>query len=391
MQQRTGRSAEFGNGGVRFVNRLRAGVAGGVSTAAVIAVIAAGSMVLVSPLSGCSSGGGKGASVSGPREQNVGSPRGRVSDEPVTTSDVMALRERALVVLMESARSPSPEVRANAIEALSSSPRRLDEVIGDATRDPNIGVRAVAATVIGRERMSRHRGLLTPMLNDPDLRVASSAAYAMARLGDTGWLDTIGRAMSSDRVEVRGHAVFLLGELGDASATPMLRDALRRPPGRVGRPQLRMLELQVAEALTKLGDSGSVDAIRAALYPAQPQDLEAAALAAQILGQIRDMGSRDQLVYLTAERDGQGRFMPAEVRLAAAGALARLGLDRGMFIATPYLSDPNETLRGQAAYVLGQSWQAGNQTGELKSRLDRLFEDSSARVRVAAAAGVVKG
>jgi len=375
---------------------LRAWLFGGVR--GVVAMIAAGGLLMGGAI-GCSSspGGqrGDGESRAGrsaaTSTQNSASRGGRTATEPPTTAEVMALRERAIVLLMESARSPVAEIRANSIEALASSPRRLDEVIGDATRDTNIGVRAVAATVIGRERLARHRGLLTPLLNDPDLRVASSAAFAMAKLGDTSWLDSIGRAMSSDRVDVRGHAVFLLGELGDPSAAPMLRETLRRPPPRTGRSQLRTLELQVAEALSKLGERGSVDAIRAALYPAHQQDLEAAALAAQILGQIRDMGARDQLVYLTAERDGEGRFMPAEVRLAAAGALAKMGLDQARFIAEPYLSDPNETLRAQAAYVLGQSWNAGNQSGQLAGVLGRLLEDPSARVRVAAAAGLVRG
>jgi hypothetical protein len=43
-----------------------------------------------------------------------------------------------------------------------------------------------------------------------------------------------------------------------------------------------MMELQISEARVKLGDEEALIDIRAALFPARSEDLEATALAAQI-------------------------------------------------------------------------------------------------------------
>ena len=88
-----------------------------------------------------------------------------------------------------------------------------------------------------------------------------------------------------------------------------------------------------------------MDTVRSALYPSRPEELEATALAVQIIGEVHDRGAIDQLIYLVDEETD--RPMPAEVRLAVAGALAKLGLREGGFIADEYFQAQEELERAR--------------------------------------------
>jgi HEAT repeat protein len=48
---------------------------------------------------------------------------------------------------------------------------------------------------------------------------------------------------------IRGIAIFVLGELGNTSAVPVLRDALQRPTDNTNPMRARIVDLQTAEAL----------------------------------------------------------------------------------------------------------------------------------------------
>ena len=119
--------------------------------------------------------------------------------------------------------------------------------------------------------------------------------------------------------------------------------------------------------------------VRASVVPiSRPDELEATALAVQIIGEVRDRGAIDQLIYLVDE--DSDRPMPAEVRLAVAGALAKLGLREGGFIADAYAQDTNPVIRAQAATVYGQ-------TGSVEhlSKLEGMLLDGSPHVRAGSA------
>ena len=133
------------------------------------------------------------------------------------------------------------------------------------------------------------------------------------------------------------------------------------------------MQLQMAEAMVKLGDLDRIEAIRAALQPARPEDLEATAVAVQILGELGDKRPIDQLVYLSAYRDPTSKApFPAEVRMQVASSLAKLGLDKGGFIADEFLKNPDPALRAQAAGVYGD-------TGRPERRSARLPANRHAR------------
>jgi HEAT repeat protein len=75
----------------------------------------------------------------------------------------------------------------------------------------------------------------------------------------------------------------------------------------------------------------------------------------QILGEVGDKGAIDQLIMLARPASETDRVMPAEVRLGAASALAKLGLPQGAFVADEYREDGQAVLRAQAASVYGDT------------------------------------
>lgn len=299
---------------------------------------------------------------------------------------VAELKDRATNLILKLTSDPNPLIRANAIEALADSPARLEPEAVKALIDPNAGVRSTAAMMIGRLQLSSQVASVTPLLKDPSSFVRASAIYALARCGQNVDQSPLAELLLGDpSPRIRSHAAFLIGELGETSAAAMLREAAKSRMNKASPSEVRLMQLQIAEALVKLGDDSQMETIRAALYPSRPEDLEAAALAVQIIGQVKDRGAIDHLIYLTAYRDNKGGQMPAEVRLGAASSLARMGLDQGAFIADEYAGSPNPVLRAQAAFVYGQVGRSEN-----LPKLERMMGDAEGQARVSAAAGVLK-
>ena len=142
--------------------------------------------------------------------------------------------------------------------------------------------------------------------------------------------------------------------------------------------EVRLLRLQIAEAMIKLGDDEQLAGVYAALFPSRPEELELTALAIQIIGEVRDRKSIDQLIYLASGEGDQA--MPPEIRLAAADALSKLGLPQGGFIADEYAQDRSEAIRAYAAVVYGRTDAAGN-----LAKVQAMLSDRSHIVRAAAA------
>jgi len=303
---------------------------------------------------------------------------------PIAPQKLVQLREQALQRLLQLTAHPHPQVRANAVEALTLAPAALATVARRMLADENLGVRFAAAMAVGRTQLAEARDWVRPLLSDPSPVVRAAAIYALRRLGEEAD-PTFLASLLTDAADPkqRATAAFILGELGEASAIPLLKDAARRPMPRASLIELRLLRLQIAEALVKLGEERAVETIRAALYPSRPEELEATALACQIIGEVRDRRAADQLIYLTALQ-GQRR-PPAEVRLAAAEALAKLGLRSGGFIADELAEDPNPAIRSQCASVYGWAGRARD-----VAALEKLLADPSPLVQAAAAAGLLR-
>lgn len=302
----------------------------------------------------------------------------------VEVSPSSELREAAIERLIELTSDRNAQIRANAIEALAPVTERVEPIVALALNDPNEGVRSVAATVAGRRNLATLAPSIRGLTQDPSPYVRASALYALARFGEQVDLTELSvLLLEHPDSSVRSHAAFILGDLGERSALPLLQQAAtsRAPSG--SQIERKIFRLQLAEAMYKLGHDESIDTIRAALYPSRVDELEATALAVQIIGQVRDESSIDQLIFLSDPDSDQ--LMPAEVRLGVATALARMGHREGAFVAMEYLDTDIDTVRAQAANALGMT-----EGQENLAHLERMLaNDPSVLIQVAAAGGIV--
>lgn len=348
-------------------------------------------------LTGCAGGGGGGATTGGgPARSGSAAPAptdasmtGISTSAPLSRSE---LRERAIGALSDLAFDPSPEVRANAIEGLQSVPSRAEPIVRAALQDQNLAVRYVAAMTIGQLRLRSSAPMVRPLLNDTSPLVRAAAIFALHRTGHPQDLTPIADLLTSGNYGDASSAAFILGEIGDPSAAPMLRSAALRASYDI--PESRNLRLTIAEALYKLGDMEASYVLNAALYPNSVEGFEQAALAAQIIGSVGDENAVSQLIRLIEDaapgspdtNDPARRVFlyPPELRLACATSLARLGYPDGWYVGEQYRNDPNPALRAQAAHTLGRTGLARD-----AEALSQMLDDSDPRVRAAAAAGLL--
>ncbi|MFG0283238.1 MAG: HEAT repeat domain-containing protein [Phycisphaerales bacterium JB039] len=300
--------------------------------------------------------------------------------------EVAALRDRAADELVRLSEDAAAQIRANSLEALGrGAPERVRPLIEPALTDSNEGVRAVAAIVAGRVGHRNAIPRLRGLLDEESVWVQMSAIFALWDLGEEVDPTPLARALMSGPPRQRAQAAFLLGEMGNASALPMLSAAASRTIPLANANEVRMFELQVDQARVKLGQPEYVQPIRAALYPTRPEELELTVLAVQLIGELGDHGAAGELINLTARLDGAGNEMPAEVQIAAAGALAKLGNTRGEFLILDHLDSKIAPIRAQAAWALGEIGAPGN-----LPRLEELLTDESTLVRVHAAGAILR-
>lgn len=331
--------------------------------------------------SGCAGSARSGTPTPNPLDHPTGvlaSPQ-----SPVARSQ---LRERAIELLVEMSVSEWSQVRANAIESLAMVPARLEGVLPAALTDENLGVRTVAAMTLGRAGICELDALAEPLLEDRSEFVRAAAIFALARCGQPVDRSPLAEMLlHGSSPKLRAHAAYLVGELGDRSAMQMLRQAARGFLPHASDIEARLMQLQIAEAMYKLGDLDQLHTLLSALFVSRAEDLEATALAAQIIGEIGGRRGINDLINLAVYRDETGLAMPAEIRLAAAGSLAKLGRRDGSYIALEYLASTSPVIRAQAAIVLGETRHLENLT-----QLESMMSDDSELVRVAAATGILK-
>jgi HEAT repeat protein len=235
-------------------------------------------------LAGCAKQGPR-QPVSGQDTRGIGSSKPLVLNSPV---DVSQLREDAIAVVEELSKSADAGVRGNAVEAASLVPR-LRAIIDAGLSDQNPGVRIIAASAVGRTQIKELIPRVRTLLNDRDNQVQLAGMYALIKNGQRIDQSPLGRMlMNDDSPWVSRQAAFVIGETGNRSALGLLRSAANNRAGVLPPSHQRPFQLQIAEAMVKLGEKDQLPVLRAALYPSQPEDLEGAALAVQILGELRD-------------------------------------------------------------------------------------------------------
>lgn len=326
--------------------------------------------------------GGQGTKQ-GPRTATL-DPRLAALTTPVNATQT---REKAIELIVSLAQHENAQVRGAVVEAAALSPKRLRTIIESGLKDENAAVRSIACMVVGRAQMKELLQAVRPLLKDEAGEVRASAIFALAKNGVTINQSPLGTMLLSDQSPwVSRQAAFVLGELGNKSALPLLQNAARNRVNDLPTQQQRPFELLLTEAMIKLGDEAKKPVVRAALFPDGSPDLEGMALAIQILGESRDQEAKGQLINVVQYRDERGQTFPGEIRLGAAAALTKLNSSEGAIaLADEYFFDDNDPIRAQAASVYGEirgtaSW----------GRLEKLMQDKNLLVRIAAAASILK-
>ena len=301
------------------------------------------------------------------------------------------LRTEAVEYLKKMTESSYAGYRANAIEALADEPTIGEEVARTGLLDDNPGVRFTSAMIIGTHQFSNSAPLVHALLKDDNGSVRIDAIFALARNGIKTNITLLADYLNSNNLTERSNAALALGELGDPSAIQMLREALNDTNPRATVAEQRLSDLQIAEAMVKLGDDEAISRIRAQLRGASPEDGEAAALAATILGNLNaKIYQRDLVNMVAAWKEFRNS---AEVRLAAVGALVKMGQNMPIDIPLEYFSKqytdtfPSEfmAVREQATYTLGLI-----ATPDALAQIANIYHETSEEsVRLQAAAALI--
>src|SRR5688572_9250122 len=178
-----------------------------------------------------------------------------------------AARTRAIDQVVASAQSPDPFLRANAIEAAQSLPDRIVPMVQLAIQDPSPVVRFAALTAAGRLKLRGLSRAIRPLtVNDPSDSVRAAALFALRAGGEKVDLSPMAEYLTGPDADTRGNVALLLGLLGDKSAVPMLKELTKVEMPRASAEKAAKFRIQVAEAVVRLGDDGSLTALRAGAY-----------------------------------------------------------------------------------------------------------------------------
>ena len=321
------------------------------------------------------------------RDQTVGGPLASASlhVDPMSPSQTpdSGLSETAIGILQQASIAPYPQLRANAIEGLQFAPQHLDPLVRHGLVDENRGVRFVAAMTLGEHRMKDIAHLLEPLLRYESESVHAAALYGLKRCGKQVDLSPLATLILSDDPEVRANAALVLGDLGNASAVPVLQRAVGRGMSRVNAAKIKLVDLQIAEALVKLGEEQQIEGIRAALF-APAEEGELTAVACMMSGRLHDERTVPNMVRLARIT---GDFQqPAEVRMAATWGLARIDPALASIdVPMEYVTSGKYQLRFQAAMTLGEIGNPGS-----LATLSTLMTDGNPLVQVAAASAILQ-
>lgn len=304
---------------------------------------------------------------------------GRVGLTPVATDTAVSLIRanlgRAASEVAAAASSPDPYLRANAMEAAEMLPEARVELLRRAMSDPNPAVRFAALATIGRGRVGEIAGDAAGCLGDENPSVRAAAIFALARNRQPVDQTPLAGMVRSPDPTVRGNAVMLLGMMGEASAVPMLKEAVHEPMPGVSGTRDAIVRLQFAESVTKLGDYSNLNSIRAGAYSTLG---EVQVLAVILLGDLQDRTMAPALRQMLAEP-------PVERQVAAATSLAKMGQFHGLETVLKASKMEGPLQRAQAAMGLGYF-----DADAAVERLVELLGDSEGQVRLSAAAGLLR-
>jgi len=308
------------------------------------------------------------------------------NNPPIPVSNSSDSARNARLVLDEASRNTDKQLRAHAIEAMQTDMTILEPAVRRGLADREASVRFVSAMTVAKVRMPGAGPLLVPLKNfDVSDSVRAAAILALNRCGSETDPSPLAGFIFSQSAELRGNTAMVLGELGNKSALMLLKEAAHKPMARANPAMVRIVNLQIAEAMVQLGDEVEIEPIHAALFFRSDQS-ECIQLACEIASRLHDLGALPMLQRLI-EADGSD-IRPIEIRIFAAIAVcqimqpapARLA-DLGVIAAR----DPNALVRVLGAKLLGVVGGA-----DTDAVLSKLLRDREPEVQVAAAGSILR-
>jgi HEAT repeat protein/predicted MFS family arabinose efflux permease len=125
------------------------------------------------------------------------------------------------------AKDESERVEKTRMMGVSSNPLNIEELI-ESLNDPSFNVRYEAViTIANRKPSPQLTGALIDILLDPDPELASSAAWALGRIGDTTAIPALRESLAIPYPLVQARAARSLGMLQDIESASMLMSWLQ--------------------------------------------------------------------------------------------------------------------------------------------------------------------
>ena len=239
----------------------------------------------------------------------------------------------ARITLYQAAEDPNPQIRMRALEALAASEGpAAGAIMLQSLRDDKMAVCFVAAMAIGDVRYGPAKPVLLKMIKDFDdhLKLKCAIIYALHRLGDDSHTGQLGGMIQNKDKWVRATAAMVMGKMGEPSAKNPLKSLQRSDYDPV-------VQLQVVEALARLGDERSIALLEAFT---KSQYMEDRIIAVQSLGRLANARSAFILRELMNDRKQE-----PSVRVAAAGSLAMLGEQVKSSLPLKAAVDPESVIR----------------------------------------------
>lgn len=138
-----------------------------------------------------------------------------------------ATRESVMAALMTALGDKNPDVRKQALFALSRSPSpKLVDPMLKALGDSDPDVRQQAAFALGQVGDPRAVPALATALKDAEADVRARAAFALGQIGSDAAIPQLTAALSDTEPDVRAQVVFALGQIGSSKSIDALKTAL---------------------------------------------------------------------------------------------------------------------------------------------------------------------
>ena len=303
----------------------------------------------------------------------VDSPRRGAAERQVQAQ--AKVQRRAVEQVHAAFASNDPFLRANAIEAATFAPDLAAVLVAAGLRDEAPVVRFTALVVLGKLELKDQAPGARVLLADGNESVRAAAIFALDQCGREVDLSPLAGLLASADPGTRANVAMLLGMAGDPSAIALLKDSAKTPLTESDAQRAALVRLQIAEAVVKLGDSESLDALEAAAFS---QFIEVRIMAVSTLGRLGDRQMRTAFRGLLATP-------PIELQVAAAEALTLMGEPDGLAVVLSAAGSSAATVRARAAIALGRFPQ--RQAGD---KLARLLADGAALVRISAAAAILR-